>query len=95
LRAADRIRAGTQLALRVEDDGVGLPQGWRLEDHGGVGLSNMARRLEELYGANHAFIVAGAPGAGVRVDVAVPLRIEANAAPRHARRATATAVETS
>jgi LytS/YehU family sensor histidine kinase len=66
-------RDGPRLTLRVEDDGVGLPDGWCLEDHGGVGLSNMARRLEELYGASHTFSIANQPGGGVLVEVAVPL----------------------
>ncbi|MGH9628813.1 MAG: sensor histidine kinase [Bryobacteraceae bacterium] len=73
-------RAGDRLMLEVEDDGVGLPEGWRLEDHAGVGLSNIARRLEELYGSEHKFVVGNRAGGGVRVEVALPFRREAQAA---------------
>jgi signal transduction histidine kinase len=65
---------GDQLMLEVEDDGAGLPEGWRLEDHAGVGLSNIARRLEELYGSKHTLIVAGRAEGGVRVEVSLPFR---------------------
>jgi LytS/YehU family sensor histidine kinase len=67
-------RAASLLILEVEDDGVGLPEGWRLADHAGVGLSNIARRLEELYGADHTFVVLPRPEGGVRVEISLPLR---------------------
>lgn len=68
-------REGGRLALSVEDDGAGLPAGWRLGDHGGVGLGNTARRLDALYGPDGRFRVGpGAGGRGVRVDVEVPFR---------------------
>jgi two-component system, LytTR family, sensor kinase len=65
---------GTRLILEVEDNGLGLPPGWRLEDHAGIGLSNIARRLEELYGAEQAFTVRDRTRGGVRVEVSLPLR---------------------
>src|SRR5207244_11452530 len=73
-------RVADRLTLEVEDDGVGLPEGWRLEDHAGVGLSNIARRLEELYGSEHTFVVAGRAESGVRVQIALPFRREAQTA---------------
>ncbi|NBB73612.1 MAG: hypothetical protein GVY35_08040 [Bacteroidetes bacterium] len=74
-----------RLLLTVEDSGVGLPAGWRLDDHGGVGLMNTTQRLEELYGADHDFQIEGAPGDGVRVQVALPYRAGDGAAPRSPR----------
>jgi two-component system LytT family sensor kinase len=62
------------LVLAVEDDGVGLPEGWRLEDHAGVGLSNIARRLAELYGSKGTFSVENLAPSGVRVEMKLPLR---------------------
>lgn len=67
-------QAGDRLMLEVEDDGVGLPEGWRIEDHAGVGLSNIARRLQELYGSEHRFVVGNRAEGGVRVEIALPFR---------------------
>lgn len=69
-------REQDRLILKVEDDGVGLPEGWRLEDHAGVGLSNTSHRLAELYGSNSAFSVSERAGGGVRVDIALPFRCD-------------------
>ena len=73
-------RTGDVLTINVEDDGVGLPDGWRLEDHAGVGLSNIMRRLEQLYGPEHSFKVRGRAEGGVRVEITLPFRREAQAA---------------
>jgi len=72
--------AGDRLMLEVDDDGVGLPEGWSIEDHAGVGLSNIARRLEELYGSEHKFVVGNRAEGGVRVEVVLPFRREPQAA---------------
>ena len=37
-------------SVRVRDDGVGLPADWSFERDAGVGLRNVAARLEHLYG---------------------------------------------
>ena len=65
-RMDDRIR------IEVEDDGIGLPEGWRLEDHAGIGLSNIMRRLEELYRSEHSFAVCARTEGGVRVEITLP-----------------------
>jgi two-component system LytT family sensor kinase len=76
-------RTGDLLKIGVEDDGVGLPAGWRLEDHAGVGLSNITRRLEQLYGPEHTFDVRSRREGGVCVEITLPFRREAQpAAPR-------------
>jgi two-component system LytT family sensor kinase len=77
--AAGRIevraaRRDGMLSLQVRDDGVGLTAGWRLAEHGGVGLSNTVARLEHLYPDQHVFRVESAPGDGVLVDIALPFR---------------------
>jgi signal transduction histidine kinase len=63
-----------RLVVRVRDDGVGLPAGWRLHEHGGVGLSNAVARLDALYPGCHRFRVAPASGGGVLVCVELPFR---------------------
>jgi sensor histidine kinase YesM len=76
-RGSVRVSAwidGDTLALRVVDDGVGLPEGWRMDRDAGVGLRNAAERLERLHPGAHRFHVANAPGGGVLVDVRIPFR---------------------
>jgi signal transduction histidine kinase len=73
-------RAGDRLLIEVEDNGIGLPEAWRLEDHAGIGLSNIARRLQELYGSEHNFLVGNRAGGGVRVEASLPFRCGSQAA---------------
>lgn len=72
-------QSGGRLVICVEDDGAGLPEGWRLEDHVGVGLSNIAGRLKELYGSEQMFALSRRPEGGVRAEMALPLRWEKTA----------------
>lgn len=67
-------RANGRLSLQVRDDGVGLPEGWRLAEHGGVGLSNTVARLEQLYGDQYSFRIESAPSDGVLVEIELPFR---------------------
>jgi sensor histidine kinase YesM len=64
---------GNELALRVADDGVGLPANWRLDDNAGVGLRNATERLARLYPGTHRFEISDAPTGGVIVDIRIPL----------------------
>ena len=59
------------LIIRVRDDGVGLPPEWSFERHAGVGLRNVAARLEHLYGPGRLRIVTLASG-GVEVQIDLP-----------------------
>lgn len=61
------------LHLRVRDDGVGLCPGWELERHAGIGLRNVASRLQHLYGAAGLLRVTAAPSGGVDVQLDLPL----------------------
>ncbi len=61
------------LHLRVQDDGPGLPVGWKISEASGVGLSNTRERLRRLYGeSGQTLEVASEPGAGVRVELTLP-----------------------
>jgi two-component system LytT family sensor kinase len=63
------------LQLKVEDDGPGLKRDWRLEDGGGIGLSNTRERLNQLYGREHRFEVRNREGGGVEATLVIPWRV--------------------
>jgi two-component system LytT family sensor kinase len=76
-----RISAQAQsgvLRLRVEDDGPGLRRA--PAKPAGLGLSNTATRLAELYGPQASFTVGRGESGGVAIDIALPLQIAAHAA---------------
>jgi two-component system LytT family sensor kinase len=60
------------LRLRVEDDGLGLRRTNAASS--GLGLTNTATRLNELYGHQASFTVAGGSHGGVAVDIGIPLQ---------------------
>lgn len=72
--------AGDLLRVRVRDDGVGLPPGWRMESDRGVGLRNVAARLDALYASRHRFHVGPAAGGGVLVEIDLPFQLATPAA---------------
>lgn len=65
---------GSLLSLRVRDDGVGLPRGWQFSRDAGIGLRNIACRLEHLYGRSDIFRIAPAIPQGVEAQIDLPLR---------------------
>jgi two-component system LytT family sensor kinase len=68
-------RSGERLHLRVRDNGPGLPRGWTLGRHIGIGLRNTQARLEQLYGkGEYSLEVAPDEDRGTYVDVTFPHR---------------------
>jgi two-component system, LytTR family, sensor kinase len=65
-------REDGDLLLQVNDDGTGLPAGWRWDAHAGLGLTNTKQRLEQLYPSAHRLTVSNAEGGGVTVEIALP-----------------------
>jgi LytS/YehU family sensor histidine kinase len=63
------------LELRVRDNGVGLRPGWQFPRDAGVGLTNVASRLEHLYGRSDLLAVAPWDGGGVEVRLDLPVPI--------------------
>ncbi|HET9333645.1 MAG TPA: histidine kinase [Gemmatimonadota bacterium] len=68
-----RRRGGT-LRIVVADDGLGAAALSR--ETSGIGLANTRRRLEGLYGREHRFQAAPAPGGGFRVSLQLPFHTE-------------------
>lgn len=64
--------AGRALHIRVRDDGVGLPCDWNLDRDAGVGLRNVAARLEHLYGVSGLLKVGTGATGGVDVQIELP-----------------------
>jgi signal transduction histidine kinase len=78
-RIAITVQAqGPKLLLRVEDDGAGLVRSPSIG--AGVGLSNTATRLSELYGSHASLFVGRSALGGVAVDISVPLAFRATMA---------------
>ena len=68
-------RSGDRLHVRVRDNGPGLPGGWSLGRHIGIGLGNTRARLEQLYGhGEYSLEVAPDDTRGTSVDVTFPYR---------------------
>jgi sensor histidine kinase YesM len=65
-------RHGSVLKLHVRDNGVGIAPGWNFQTHAGVGLGNVASRLEHLYGAKARLRLAPIPSGGVEVELEMP-----------------------
>jgi sensor histidine kinase YesM len=65
-------REDSRLRLRVRDNGLGLPPDWRLRRDAGVGLRNVAARLEQLYPERHAFHVTPNETGGVEIQLDLP-----------------------
>ncbi len=71
--SADRV--GDRCEIRLTDDGVGLPPGWRLEASSGQGLTITRERLAALYPDGAARItVAPRAGGGTEVLLSIPLQ---------------------
>ncbi|GAB3425857.1 sensor histidine kinase [Massilia solisilvae] len=58
------------LRLAVTDNGAGLGRDVKW----GIGLSNTRARLQQMFGARHAFDIGENPGGGTAVSLAIPLQ---------------------
>ncbi|MGH7460519.1 MAG: sensor histidine kinase [Longimicrobiales bacterium] len=67
-------KEGDRLSLTVNDSGPGFGD---VDGRSGtgVGLSNTAARLEQLYGADHEFRRENHPGGGALVKILIPYRV--------------------
>jgi two-component system LytT family sensor kinase len=67
-------RAGDRLILCVRDTGSGFPSE-NSRNGTGVGISNTAARLEQLYGVDQEFKRENRPDGGAMVTIAIPYRV--------------------
>lgn len=72
-------QAGGRLQIRVEDDGVGIPEAKlaRLFENG-IGVNNVNERLKVLYGDNYKMWIDSRPGEGTSTGVEIPLQSSGN-----------------
>jgi LytS/YehU family sensor histidine kinase len=63
---------GPTLNIRVRDDGVGLPPDWSFDRNAGVGLRNVADRLEQIYGTPGLLKLTPVATGGVDVQIDLP-----------------------
>ena len=66
------MRDNGRTRIDVEDSGVWLPPGWRIDDSTGTGLRNLASRLSAEFGEAAALAVGPREGGGVRATVTLP-----------------------
>ena len=66
------VRKNPAIVVRVRDDGVGLPAGWTREANAGVGLKNVASRLEHIYRRKDLLSVQPRAEGGVDVTITIP-----------------------
>ena len=62
----------SSLVLEVSDDGPGLPPGWSMNTHAGIGLKNVRERLQFLYGESCGLTLLPANPKGVTVQLIIP-----------------------
>jgi LytS/YehU family sensor histidine kinase len=67
-------REDGRLHLEITDDGPGLPPGWRLDAHAGVGLDNVRRRLEAHHPGDFGLQVLDRQPSGVAVRISLPYK---------------------
>jgi two-component system LytT family sensor kinase len=72
---------GPMLALRVRDNGLGLPPDWSFDQHAGVGLRNLAARLDTLYRRSDLLRITPLESGGVEVVVHIPASQPPSGAP--------------
>jgi two-component system LytT family sensor kinase len=66
-------RTDHHVALRVRDDGPGLPPGGIDTLTPGVGLTNTRARLNELYGTGDHLRISNHPDGGFVAEVFIPV----------------------
>jgi len=73
--AGDASPGGATLRITVRDTGLGANEESLIAGRNrGVGLSNVERRLKAHYGDRASFNIRSAPGAGMTVELSLPVK---------------------
>lgn len=68
------FREEERLRLRVEDDGVGLPEDWASRAEDGIGIRGTRARLRSCFGDDHRLELSRRSGGGTVARLDVPYR---------------------
>jgi sensor histidine kinase YesM len=64
------------LVLEVSDDGPGLPPGWSIDTHAGIGLKNVRERLQFLYSDTSDLKIIPSNPKGVTAQITIPYSLQ-------------------
>jgi two-component system LytT family sensor kinase len=67
---------GSDLWLRVRDNGPGLVEATTAQSGTGLGLRTTRERLQTIYGDDHSFEIRGGTGGGMDLCLRLPFRTE-------------------
>jgi two-component system, LytTR family, sensor kinase len=68
------VETSNAVRISVSDNGSGLPEGWTMQTHIGIGLSLVSNRLNYLYGAQSRFSLSTEESGGVIAHLVIPSR---------------------
>ena len=74
LIAIRAVRAEEQLQISVSDNGPGMPAGG-IAGSKGIGLANIRKRLNQLYGERGALELGPREGGGTVATISIPFRV--------------------
>ena len=79
IRVTGRVQDG-MLSVAVEDNGAGLPENPQssAKDHGSIGIANVQKRLQFLFGQESTLTLSPSSLGGAKAEMILPWRCEKN-----------------
>ena len=90
----DGMLQGQEVVVRVADDGIGLAAVAEQSSSRGIGLANVRRRLEILYGRDDRLSLYANGSNGTIAELRIPLRTRSSTRPHQASAVQSTLIET-